>query len=87
MWISFNWIVDLLFLAFHRYPFDRISEFLKVVIKYIYMAFGVEWGSEICDWPGLHFTSLGPYLHVHVCVNMYMFLPVEPIFLTKVLMF
>jgi hypothetical protein len=30
-------------------------------IKYIYMVFGVGWGSYIYDWPGLLLTSLRPW--------------------------
>jgi hypothetical protein len=36
----------------------------KVFTKYIYMAFGVGCGPHICDWPGLHLTSLKSWITV-----------------------
>jgi hypothetical protein len=52
MGIRFNWIVHLLYLAFLWYSSGIKYDFLEVFIKYIYMAFGVGWGPQICNWPG-----------------------------------
>jgi hypothetical protein len=49
----------------HRYLCDRnlIFRYLLNIFIYTYIAFGVGWGPHICDWPGLHLTSIRPYIH------------------------
>jgi hypothetical protein len=63
--IPFNWIVDLLFLAFHRHCFDRKSYFLKyLLIIFIWLS---EWDGGLTFVTGQGYISPHPgpeYIYV-----------------------